>query len=48
MAKSARPVVLLAVTVMLAGCGSPGFDKAGGRQARHLERADHRVRRGGR
>jgi TRAP-type C4-dicarboxylate transport system substrate-binding protein len=30
-----RPVVLLAVMVMLAGCGSSGFDKAGGRQASH-------------
>lgn len=35
MAVRVRPVVLLAVMVMLAGCGSSGFDKAGGRQASH-------------
>jgi TRAP-type C4-dicarboxylate transport system substrate-binding protein len=34
MAASVRPVVLLAVMAMLAGCGSSGFDKAGS-QARH-------------
>jgi TRAP-type C4-dicarboxylate transport system substrate-binding protein len=34
MAVSARLVVLLAVMVVLAGCGSHGFDKAGDRQAR--------------
>ena len=30
-----RSVVLLAVVAVLAGCGSSGFDKAGGGQARH-------------
>ena len=35
MAKSARPVVLLAVMAVLAGCGSPGFNKAGDSQPRH-------------
>jgi TRAP-type C4-dicarboxylate transport system substrate-binding protein len=35
MAASARPVVLLAVMAVLAGCGSPGFNKAGDSQPRH-------------
>ena len=35
MARSAGLVVLLAVMAVLAACGSPGFDKAGDRQARH-------------
>ena len=35
MAVSARPVVLLAAMAVLAGCGSPGFDKAGEKQAGH-------------
>jgi TRAP-type C4-dicarboxylate transport system substrate-binding protein len=35
MAASVRLVVLLAVMTVLAGCGSPGFDKAGDSQARH-------------
>jgi TRAP-type C4-dicarboxylate transport system substrate-binding protein len=35
MAASARPVVLLAVMAVLAGCGSSGFNKAGGSQPRH-------------
>jgi len=35
MTVSARLVVLLAAMAVLAGCGSPGFDKAGGRQAGH-------------
>src|SRR5215831_2260136 len=35
MAASVRLVVLLAVMAMFAGCGSPGFDKAGNSQARH-------------
>src|SRR5215471_10025035 len=30
-----RPVVLLAVMAVLAGCGSSGFDKAGDSEARH-------------
>ena len=34
MARSARPVVLLAVMAVLAGCAGPGLDKAGGAQAR--------------
>ena len=34
MARSARPVVLLAVMAVLAGCAGPGFDKAGGTRAR--------------
>jgi len=34
MARSARPVVLLAVMAVLAGCTGPGLDKAGGTQAR--------------
>ena len=34
MARSARPVVLLAVMAVLAGCTGPGVDKAGGTQAR--------------
>src|SRR5262249_58247022 len=34
MARSARPVVLLAVLAVLAGCTGPGLDKAGGIQAR--------------
>jgi TRAP-type C4-dicarboxylate transport system substrate-binding protein len=34
MARSARPVVLLAAMAVLAGCGGPGLDKAGGTQAR--------------
>jgi TRAP-type C4-dicarboxylate transport system substrate-binding protein len=34
MARSARPVVLLAVMAVLAGCTGPGLDKAGGAQAR--------------
>ena len=34
MARSARPVVLLAVIAVLAGCTGPGLDKAGGTQAR--------------
>jgi hypothetical protein len=29
MARSARPVVLLAVMAVLAGCTGPGVDKAG-------------------
>ena len=32
MARCARPVVLLAVVAMLAGCTGPGLDKAGGSQ----------------
>src|SRR5215472_4643595 len=35
MVVSARPVVLLAAVAVLAGCGSPGLDKAGDSQARH-------------
>jgi hypothetical protein len=35
MAASTRLVVLLAVMAVLAGCGSSGFDKAGGSQPRH-------------
>jgi TRAP-type C4-dicarboxylate transport system substrate-binding protein len=35
MAASARLVVPLAVTAVLAGCGSSGFNKAGDSQARH-------------
>src|SRR5215467_258671 len=35
MAASVRLVVLLAVMAVLAGCGSSGFDKVGGSQARH-------------
>ena len=35
MVVSARPVVLLAAIAVLAGCGSPGLDKAGDSQARH-------------
>src|SRR5215831_14418721 len=35
MAVSARLLVLLAAMAVLAGCGSPDFDKAGGRQAGH-------------
>src|SRR5215469_15842597 len=35
MARSTRPVVLLAVIAVLAGCAGPGFDKAGGTRARH-------------
>src|SRR6516225_9242099 len=35
MAVSARPVVLLSAMAVLAGCGSPGFDKAGDRQPGH-------------
>jgi hypothetical protein len=35
MARSARPVVLLAAMAVLAGCAGPGLDKAGGTQARH-------------
>ena len=35
MAANARPVVLLAVMAVLAGCGSLGFDKAGDTQPRH-------------
>jgi len=34
MARSARPVVLLAVMAVLVGCTGPGLDKAGGTQAR--------------
>jgi TRAP-type C4-dicarboxylate transport system substrate-binding protein len=34
MARSARPVGLLAVMAVLAGCTGPGLDKAGGTQAR--------------
>jgi TRAP-type transport system periplasmic protein len=34
MAASTRPVVLLAVAAILAGCGPAGFDKAGGSQPR--------------
>jgi TRAP-type transport system periplasmic protein len=34
MVRSARPVVLLAVMAVLAGCAGPGLDKAGGTQAR--------------
>jgi TRAP-type C4-dicarboxylate transport system substrate-binding protein len=34
MARSARPVVLLAVMAVLAGCTGPGLDKAGGTRAR--------------
>src|SRR5215469_18736425 len=34
MVVSARPVVLLAAIAVLAGCGSPGLDKAGDSQAR--------------
>jgi hypothetical protein len=34
MARSARPVVLLAVIAVLAGCTGPGVDKAGETQAR--------------
>jgi TRAP-type transport system periplasmic protein len=34
MARSARPVVLLAVMAVLAGCTGPGVDKAGGTRAR--------------
>jgi hypothetical protein len=34
MAKSARPVVRPTVLAVLAGCTSPGFDKAGETQAR--------------
>jgi len=34
LARSARPVVLLAVMAVLAGCTGPGLDKAGGTQAR--------------
>ena len=34
MARSARPVVLLAVMAVLAGCTGPGVDQAGGTQAR--------------
>ena len=34
MARSARPVVLLAVMAVLAGCAGPGLDKAGGTRAR--------------
>ena len=35
MAVSARLVVLVAAMAVLAGCGSPGFDKAGEKQAGH-------------
>src|SRR6516164_8587209 len=34
MARTVRPVVLLAVMAVLAGCTGPGLDKAGGTQAR--------------
>src|SRR5215470_1877941 len=34
MAASTRPVVLLAMVAVLAGCGPAGFDKAGGSQQR--------------
>ena len=34
MTRSARPVVLLAVMAVLAGCTGPGLDKAGGTRAR--------------
>jgi TRAP-type transport system periplasmic protein len=34
LARSARPVVLLAVMAVLGGCTGPGLDKAGGTQAR--------------
>jgi TRAP-type transport system periplasmic protein len=35
MARSARPVVLLAAMAVLAGCAGPSLDKAGGTQTRH-------------
>jgi TRAP-type C4-dicarboxylate transport system substrate-binding protein len=35
MARSARPVVLLAVMAVLASCAGPGLDKAGDSQPRH-------------
>ena len=35
MARSARPVVLLAAMAVLAGCAGPGLDKAGDSQGRH-------------
>ena len=35
MVRPQRAVALLAAVAVFAGCGSPGFDKAGGRQARH-------------
>jgi TRAP-type C4-dicarboxylate transport system substrate-binding protein len=35
MATSARPVVLLALMAVLAGCAGPAFDKAGNSQPRH-------------
>jgi hypothetical protein len=38
MARSARPVVLLAVMAVLAGCTGPALDKAAG-EPRHASRS---------
>jgi hypothetical protein len=40
MARSARPVALLAVMAVLAGCTGPGSDKAGGDPGTPAGRAD--------